>query len=448
MYIYIPIEILQMLGFPKECFSSLTVYKYFVGYVWCMLTVYGRKTSRNIHGHCFFFRKNVSGWCRFLNEYKWDYTKVIEKMYHWLMKEFGNKAIVHGAVQACYDTTLIAKSSKKVIGVQKWNNHSGNPDAGEFLVGHHWGVLGIIVGIKTRYIALLISFRLITGKLSNCQWKCTPNGEVTPLKIWDVSHAQLFQLKEWTKNRNLELRVVEDAYFANKPNIQPLIDKGIDVVTRLRVDGVGHFDAEPRKEKARGRPPKYGKKVKVADIWDMHEHQSITVQVYGKEQTMEVAVGELWVLELSKKARVVVFKGSKGKLISLMCTDLSLNASQIIEIYGARFSIEIAIRDIKQHLGFEDYQHHSLLPVLRFLHIVGVAYNIGKTALIKHSDSEWLNIDSEGGHTPWTSELSFSKLRYCLRRFALGKLVLGDSAKHAELNKKDLDRDAIMQMAC
>jgi hypothetical protein len=448
MYIYIPIEIIRILLCVKDCFPCVTTYNYFVGYVWCLLTVYGRKTSRNIYKHCFFFRKDVSGWCRFLSEYKWDYTKVTEKMYHWLFEQFRNELIVNGAVQTCYDTTLIAKSSKKILGIQKWNNHSGNPDAGEYLTGHHWGVLGIIGKIKNRYIAFLISFRLVTGKLSNCQWKCNRDGELAPSKIWDISHAQIFQLNGWTKQKGLGLRVVEDAYFANKPNIQPLIDEGINVITRLRSDGVGRFDPETQNEKKRGRKPKYGKKVKIRDLWDTCGHETVKVNVYGKEKTLEVAIAELWILGLSKKVRTVVFKGSNGKLIILISTDLSLSASQIIEIYGSRFSIEMAIRDIKQHLGFEEYQHHSLFPALRFLHIVGATYNIGKTVLVKYTHCKWLNVRPDEGDTPWTSELSFSKLTYALRRFALGKLVFGNSTKQADLMKKDLDKDAIMRIAC
>lgn len=47
-------------------------------------------------------------------------------------------------------------------------------------------------------------------------------------------------------------------------------------------------------------------------------------------------------------------KGKKEPVI-LLCTDLTLQAVQIIEIYAARFSIEIAIRDLKQNFGFGDF---------------------------------------------------------------------------------------------
>lgn len=408
----------------------------------------GERHQEIFIGIAFSFRKDVSGWCRFLSEYKWDYTKVIEKMYYFIIEKFTNEIIFHGAVQACYDTSLIAKSSKKILGIQKWNNHSGNPDAGEYLRGHHWGILGVVVKIKTRCIALLLSFRIITGKLSNCQWKCTPDGKISPLKVWDVSHAQLFQLNEWTKQQKQKLRVVEDAYFSNKPNIQPLIDKEIDIITKLRSNAIGSFDAEPKKKKTRGRKPKYGEQIKISSIWKICEHQIINVTVYGKEEIMEVAVADLWMLGLSKKVRTVVFKGNGGKLIALISTDVSLSAAQIVEIYGSRFSIEIAIRDIKQHLGFEEYQHHSLFPALRFLHIIAVAYNIGKTALIKYNKSKWLNLPSDEEEPSWTSELSFSKLRHCLRRFALEKLVFGETAQNAEPGKNNLDKDSIIRIAC
>ncbi|MGE4284881.1 MAG: transposase [Clostridia bacterium] len=152
-------------------------------------------------------------------------------------------------------------------------------------------------------------------------------------------------------------------------------------------------------------------------------------------------------LKLPQKVRTVVLRTTKGKLMALVSTDANLTAAQIIEIYGSRFSIEIAIRDVKQHLGFEEYQHHSLLPVLRFLHTVGIAYNIGKITLIKYSKCNWINITSASGDTPWISELSLSKLRYCLRKYTLGKLVFGNSAPEAEQHEIVLDKDDIVDFA-
>jgi hypothetical protein len=117
--------------------------------------------------------------------------------------------------------------------------------------------------------------------------------------------------------------------------------------------------------KRRGRPPKKGRRVKVLELIKTEPIQKLTVPLYGEEKTIEVVVKDLWLFNLNHKVRIVVTKVS-NRLNAFVCTDLSLTAEQIIEIYGSRFSIEMAIRDMKQHLGLEDYQHQSLLPTIRF----------------------------------------------------------------------------------
>lgn len=447
MYIYIPQEILILLASPKECFLCTTAYMYFVNYVWCLLIVQGRKTTRNMYKHCFFFNKNLSSWSRFLSQYKWDYNKVMEKILHQIVDIFLDDLMMYGALLACYDTTITAKNSKKVGGIQKWNSHSTNADRGEYITGHHFGVAGIIANIKTQFICFILSFRLITGESQHFQFKCSSDNSCEPYKIWDTVHAQILQLNEWLKKYNKPLRVVLDAYFSNKPFIQPLLDKGIHVITRLRDNGTAYLDPEPQPAGKRGPKPKYGKKIKVYDLFKIYEPETITVSVYGKKQNVQVVTANLMMLKLSKKVKVVVVKCSTTKKIAFISTDLSLTAAEIIEIYSSRFSIELSIRDMKQHLGLCDYQHQGLLPVLRHLHLVAVAYNIGKMLLVKSNSINWLNMDNQKDETAWTSEYSFTKLRYYLKWYTLGKIITDDSANTQESNKLSLDKDTIMRIA-
>jgi hypothetical protein len=102
---------------------------------------------------------------------------------------------------------------------------------------------------------------------------------------------------------------------------------------------------------------------------------------------------------------------------------------------------------MKQHLGLEDYQHQDTLPFLRYLHLNAVAFNIGKTLLLKNSNTDWLNIEDEPGGTPWTSTLSLSRLRTCLKRYCLGKLIFNDFAQQQESDKLVLDKEAILWIA-
>jgi hypothetical protein len=158
---------------------------------------------------------------------------------------------------------------------------------------------------------------------------------------------------------------------------------------------------------------------------------------------MEAVVKDLWILGLPQKVRVVVTKVG-AKINAFISTDLSLTAEQIIEIYGSRFSIEIAIRDMKQNLGLEDYQHQSLLPATRFLHLSAVAYIVGRILLIKSNNIGWLKKGSHEEDTPWTSDLSFKRLRFFLRTFSMEKLVFSNTALDAEVAKNTTLKDAIL----
>ena len=157
---------------------------------------------------------------------------------------------------------------------------------------------------------------------------------------------------------------------------------------------------------------------------------------------IEAVVKDLWLLNLPKKVRVVVTKLG-NKINAFISTDLTLTAAQIIEIYGSRFSIEMAIQDMKQNFGFEDYQHQSLLPAIRFIHLSAIAYNVGRILLVKSSAISWLKIENHEGHTPWTSDLSFRRLRSFLRRFAMEKLVFTNTALDAEVAKNTTLKEAL-----
>ena len=150
-------------------------------------------------------------------------------------------------------------------------------------------------------------------------------------------------------------------------------------------------------------------------------------------------------LDLPQKVRTVLVKSSRG-LIALISTDLTLGAKEIIEIYGSRFSIEICIRDMKSNLGLEDYQFQSFYAILRCVHLVMTAYNIGKILLLDAAKLKWLKIDEETDKN-WVSGLSFNLLKYGLRKYALEKIVLGDSAEYGDSLKKSGVKEALLDFA-
>lgn len=443
MYIYIPLELIQILLCTKECFTIPT-YNLFVNFIWCLLVTEGRKTTRNIYRYCFFYKKNLTSWERFLSRYKWSISKVMKKLFSLLINTFPGQFLLYDAYTVAYDSSLIAKNSIKIPGIQKWRNHSGNADTGEYVIGHHWGILGLIGKFfGTRFLCFPLIFRLINGKKNVCQWLCSDKGITTPMNFWHTAHASILQFTQWVGD--LRVRVVADAYFSNEPFIKELItrDNPIHVVTRLKKNAVAYDDPQIPEVPKRGRPRKRGKKLTVLNLFKTEPKVSLNVQLYGKNVTMEAVVKDLWILGLPQKVRVVVTKVG-AKINAFISTDLSLTAEQIIEIYGSRFSIEIAIRDMKQNLGLEDYQHQSLLPATRFLHLSAVAYIVGRILLIKSNNIGWLKKGSHEEDTPWTSDLSFKRLRFFLRSFSMEKLVFSNTALDAEVAKNTTLKDAIL----
>ena len=106
--------------------------------------------------------------------------------------------------------------------------------------------------------------------------------------------------------------VVADAYFSKATFFNALIEKHISLVTRLRWDAVG-FDAPVYC--GRGRPPKRGKKWKLATLIDCLPSKQLTVRLYGKPKTCTVVVRDLYLRAVNCKVRLVVINAKKRPIL-------------------------------------------------------------------------------------------------------------------------------------
>jgi len=72
----------------------------------------------------------------------------------------------------------------------------------------------------------------------------------------------------------------------------------------------------------------------------------------------------------------IVFSRRKGesKHIAIVTDDLRASMRSIVADYLRRWSIEMLIKDEKQHLGLGDYRVLRYQAVVRHLHLVDVAY--------------------------------------------------------------------------
>jgi DDE superfamily endonuclease len=427
---YFPTTILLLLESFRQYFPAHH-FAYFCGYIWA-LAILGttRKCMTNIARSCVFVERHLASWERFLAEAQWDLRGVSQRLVTQLLQQLGASLCLWDALLATVDTTLIPKVRGQMPGVQKWRDHSSNPARGDSLVGHHWALIGLVSAWKLGYLCWPVLARLLPGQLNPLGFVAGAAG-VQRLDFWWVVVALVRELQQRVGERSL--RVVADAYFSKAAFLNPLVTAGITVLSRLRKDAVGWDDPAPVVGKRpRGRPRKKGRTWKLATLRQTEPLTALTVVIYGKEETVHVVWRDVWLREVTHKVRVVVI-ATKGEPILLVSTDITLSPEIIIQLYAARFSMELALRDLKQYEGLGDYQCWTLLAIHRFVHLALTAYCLWRLTLLQDRQAPWLTAEPA---TPAgeLSPLSLQRLHRALRRLVLQR-IFAASVRGADFQK-------------
>jgi hypothetical protein len=413
-------------------------WQYFQGFIWAMLLSGGRKCMTQIARTCFFIDRSLASWERFLAEQQWDMTRVMQSLVGLLQQELGETLRYAGRYVIGVDPTYIAKVKGRMAGVQRWREHSTNPDRQTQVTGHQWMLGGLLAKLGHQWRCLPVWSRLVSGKQHPSHFVASVTGEVHPMTIWDTALAVVCQAQ--TMLTGAPLCAVMDAYFAKAGMFNALRDVGVTLITRLRHDAVGWDDPVYC---GRGRPPERGQKWSFAALWQQVSHETITAHLYGKCVAVSVVVRDVWLREVTAKVRVVVVEGVERPFL-LACTDLTLTAQQILELYAARFSLELAIRDLKGVFGLGDYQATTTLAFCRFVLLSCVACCLGRLLLHEGSVETWL---SERTNTLVSeTRSSFARLRRGLRSFVLTQFIFSKFPSDADGEKLQEEFRPLFQM--
>jgi hypothetical protein len=420
-------EILVAYMLPFRQAFSQPGWRYFQGFVWALLISTGRKCVSQIGRSCFFVDRSLSSWERFLAEQRWDMNQVMMSLITLLQHELGERLTYAGRYVIGIDPTFVAKVKGRMAGVQKWREHSDNPDRGKEVIGHQWMLGALMAKFGQYWRSFPVWSRLVSGKQNPSHVVVSVNAEAHVMSIWETAIAMILQASSMLTGSSL--CVVMDAYFSKACMMNPLIEKGITLISRLRHDAVGRGDP---KYCGKGRRPKRGKEFKLAKLWETEAHESVTAHLYGKLREVPVVVRDVFLRDVSQKVRVVIAEGTTRPIL-LVCTDLSMTASQILELYAARFSLELAIRDLKGFVGLGDYQSTTTLAFCRFVLLCCVALCLGRLLLHGNHVEAWMNDIS--GEPVQESQFSFARLRRGLRCFVIKHMIFSKSPLQAEREK-------------
>ena len=355
----------------RKCFSRVACFKWFVISV-CALMLRGDRLGvtsfirdLDLDHKCYehiihFFR---SGAYR-LSELRKRWYEIIASMAP--IYRVNGRAVLIG------DGVKQGKEALRMPGVKKMVQESETCSKPEYIHGHLFGAVGIVLSNACKRFCLPMKVNLQDGLKAISSW--VEQSEFTDSS--SKSHVEQMVESAFEVARKIGRSfLVLDRYFLSRPALE-LFDKMngesendgnslIQIVTKAKCNCSAY--RHPRNKKGcKGRPRKKGNTVKLLSLFRQKRFfREAKVQMYGEEKTISYyCLNLLWGQKLYKELRFVLVQYD-GRQSILVSTDTSLDPLTIIEIYAVRFGIEELFREFKQQVGGFCYHFWSkYLPKL------------------------------------------------------------------------------------
>ena len=257
-----------------------------------------------------------------------------------VLRLFSNPVRVNGRLVVVGDGIKVAKRGKKMPAVKLLHQQSDSNTKPEYIMGHSMQAVSLLARAADSVFAVPLAARIHEGLVWSNRDRRTLLDKMLGL-LDTVAIRQPFYF-------------VADAYYAVGKIVEGLLAQGNHLLTRVKSNAVAYRPAPGKKKnRKRGRPRFYGEKVKLNSLLnDQKSMQSAASPVYGeKNVTINYQVYDLLWRPVGRLVRfVAVVHPSRGRCI-LMCTDTSLDAIDIIRLYGLRFKIEHSFKQAVRLIG-------------------------------------------------------------------------------------------------
>jgi len=298
------------------------------------------------------------------------------------------------------DTVLVAiddsptpRYGPKVAGAGIHRNPTPTPDGRKFVYGHVWVTLSAIARHKHfGTIGLPMLARMYVKA------RDTGNAGLS----FQSKTTQAVELSKWAYNccRNLgkKLWIVTDGGFTRASFLKPVVAMGAVIITRLRKDAMLYAELKQPRKRKRGRPCKYGKRIKLQNtVKNPDGWFKIKVVLYGREEIKDVKVFKVLYKPAGCQVQVLVVRESKDCFRAFICTDLTACPEDILEAVADRYAIEQNFSDIKEIEGAGQQQVRTIdsnigaFHLNLWLHSMVELWSWSKSAkiLCNRSDSPW-----------------------------------------------------------
>ena len=349
----------EILSAFRTCFTRTATFEWFVVIVIGLMVRSDHLGVTSIVRDLALNPRHYESMLHFFRSSAWS-LESLRLTWQGVVRRFAPLLYVQGRVVLVGDGMKQAKEARYMPGVKKLHQESENVSKGEYIFGHLFGAIGILAGSPQKWFCLPLFLNLQDGVKAIFGW--TDNAEER-----QASHVVQMIDQAFTAARTFGgALLLLDRYFLSIPALLRLTegnragDASMHIVTKAKMNAIVYEKPEPKKP-SRGRPPKKGKMLKLAELFQTRaaDFQTAAVTIYGKEETVSfLSLDLLWGQGLYQELRFVLVRHG-DRLSILVSTDLSLDATEIITLYGYRFKIECTFREMKQVIGAFGYRFWS-----------------------------------------------------------------------------------------
>lgn len=287
-----------------------------------------------------------------------------------VMRLFMNPVRINGRLVLVGDGIKAPKRGKKMPAVKLLHQQSSEDNTkAEWIMGHSLQAVSLLVRAADSVFAVPLVMRIHEGLVwSNRDRRTLLDKMLALLHTLAVPEPVYF---------------VADAFYAAGKMIDGLHSHGGDLITRVKSNAVAYTPYRSHEPRKRGRPRLYGERIALASLLDdLTQMMSMPSPVYGEHSvTLHYRVANLLWRPVGRIVRfVAVSHPTRGPVI-LLCSDVDLEATEIIRAYGLRFKIEYGFKQIVHLVGAFSYRFwmKRMTPLRRwagdqYMHHQSLAY--------------------------------------------------------------------------
>jgi Transposase DDE domain len=306
--------------------------------------------------NCRYVFSNMERWGSMTEK---SYRNGFKKFFDWfgfnfqLLKQHGGDEII-----AVFDPSYIKKSGKQTYGLAMfWSGVRQKA-----LKGLEIGCLAFVdVAAGTALHGVAVQ----TPSPKELKQKCKTM----------VNHYVEVIEKHINSIQSVTRYLAVDGYFMKKEFINPLLKRGLHIITKARSDANLNYIFKGKQKGGRGRHKLHDGKI------DIRKINKRKLPCWYGDDNMKVYGGVVYSVLLKREVLAAfIYYGEKVKPEIIISTDIHIENMTMCKYYGLRYQVEFLIRDAKQHAGLEDCMARDESKLNSHFNIAMTVVSVAKVA--------------------------------------------------------------------